>query len=165
MFNIESIICPADTFERIPKPESGQFYKYVRISSFFLYFLVPFSRFGTHAVVCCPGYSSSAIFFPSDPSHPEYGAGEDFDYEDVPEFNTDIQIPEIPKVTFTILFNAQFSVDDRLGMILAPLALICLGWAPSLSVLPWTRVPPSWTTPTHLSIRLCPVASTLREKS
>ena len=134
------------------------------LSSLFLYFFFPFSRFGTHAIVCCPGYSSTAIFFPTDPSHPEYGAGaDDYEYDYAPNYDTDIQIPEIPKVTFTILFNAQFSVDDRLGMILAPLALICLGWAPSLSVLPWTRVPPSWTTPTR-PYRPCPVASTPREK-
>jgi len=71
-----------DTFERVPKPESGQFYK-----------------FGTHAIVCCPGYSSNAIFFPTDPSHPEYGAGaEDYEYDYGPSYDDDIQVPEIPKV-------------------------------------------------------------------
>ena len=66
-------------------------------------FLFPFSRFGTHAIVCCPGYSSNdisnAIFFPTDPAHPEYGAGaEDYDYH----VDIDLQVSEIPipKVIF-----------------------------------------------------------------
>ena len=61
---------------------------------------ISISRFGTHAIVCCPGYSSTAIFFPSDPSHPEYGAGADDYYDDYgPSFDVDIpEVPEIPKV-------------------------------------------------------------------
>ena len=72
------------TFETVPKPESGPSY-----------------NFGTHAIVCCPSYSSSAIFFPSDPSHPDYGANvpENEDYEDYgPSYDTDIQVPVIPKI-------------------------------------------------------------------
>ena len=61
------------------------------------------SRFGTHAIVCCPSYSSDAIFFPTDPSHPEYGADSDYgdEYDDGYDYNYDIdvQVPEIPKVT------------------------------------------------------------------
>ena len=67
----------------------------------YLIITFPFSRFGTHAIVCCPGYSSTAIFFPSDPSHPEYGAGaEEYYYEDNgPSYdNDDYVVPEIPKV-------------------------------------------------------------------
>ena len=71
------------------------------LSSLFLYFFFPFSRFGTHAIVCCPGYSSTAIFFPTDPSHPEYGAGaDDYEYDYAPNYDTDLQVPEIPKVFF-----------------------------------------------------------------
>jgi len=73
------------TFEAVPKPESGPFYK-----------------FGTHPIVCCPSYSSSAIFFPTDPSHPDYGANfpeyENSYDEYGPSYDTDIQVPVIPKI-------------------------------------------------------------------
>ena len=73
-----------------------------------MYFYPPFfpnclySRFGTHAMVCCPSYSSDAIFFPSDPSSPEYEAGSGYvdDYDYGPSYDVDVQVPDIPKVSF-----------------------------------------------------------------
>ena len=58
------------SFEKVPVPEMDQHFKYRY--SIHVPFLILSSRFGTHAIVCCPGYSSSAIFFPTDPAHPEY---------------------------------------------------------------------------------------------
>ena len=67
----------------------------------YLIITFPFSRFGTHAIVCCPGYSSTAIFFPGPPDqYPEYGAGaEEYYYDYGPSYdNDDYVVPEIPKV-------------------------------------------------------------------
>ena len=68
-------------------------------------FLIVYPRFGTHALVCCPGYSSSVIFFPRDPSHPDYENVAE-DYYDVDSagandyYDSEVQISETPKVTF-----------------------------------------------------------------
>ena len=83
-FVIQYNIFPTDTFERVPKPESGS---------------------GTHAKVCCPGYSSDAIFFPGLPDKiPEYESSgleddNEYDYPENPEY-PEYEIPEEPKVIF-----------------------------------------------------------------
>ena len=101
-----------DTFERVPQPAQSDQYKYicrfVRYRVFFLrhpvcisHYHISISRFGTHAIVCCPGYSSTAIFFPGPPDqYPEYEAGEEYyEYDYGPSYdNYDYVVPEIPKV-------------------------------------------------------------------
>ena len=68
---IQSNIDPSDSFEMVPVPENQNF----KYNNFILVpFVILFLRFGTHAIVCCPGYSSSSIFFLTDPAHPDYVA-------------------------------------------------------------------------------------------
>ena len=70
-----------------------------------------FARFGTHPIVCCPSYSSSAIFFPTDPSHPDYGANfpeYENNYDEYgPSYDTDIQVQVIPKVNFLLCYGIK----------------------------------------------------------
>ena len=70
-----------------------------------------FARFGTHSMVCCPEYvSENAILFPTDPGHPEYGTGFEYDYPDYEgDYNYNYDIDAAPLIEYPKVYIYNYS--------------------------------------------------------